>query len=280
MIPNFLVGSKPRVAVLRLQGVVAASGRLSSTLDFRTAADAIERAFKLMGAKAVALIINSPGGSPVQSRQIHDRIRALAEEKKLPVYVFVEDVAASGGYMLACAGDHIFADASSIVGSIGVISAGFGFHNAMDRIGVERRIYTAGESKSMLDPFQPERSEDVEHLKTIQTAVHEQFKTLVRERRGARLQENQAEESLMDGRFWAGERALELGLIDGLGDARTILRERYGKEVKLIPVAMKKRGLFGRTFRPGVHGGAATEAWVGTALETLEERAMWGRFGL
>jgi signal peptide peptidase SppA len=270
------------VAVLRLDGVIGTSGsRLrGSTLSIQSQEARIERAFKIGRLKAVALVVNSPGGSAVQSALIAGRIRSLAEEHDLPVIAFAEDVAASGGYWLACAADEIFANEASIVGSIGVVSSGFGFQGLIARYGVERRVHTAGESKATLDPFLPEKEEDVAHLKETQEAVHDHFKDYVRSRRGDRIDAESDE--LFTGSFWTGPRAVELGLIDGLGDIRTVMRERYGKDVQFVPITERKsmlRSLFGR-FGTSVTLERAFDGLPEQALGTLEERAVWARFGL
>ena len=220
----------PIVAVVRLTGVIGPMGPLRGGLSLAGLAPTLERAFSLGGIKAVALAVNSPGGSPVQSSLIAKRIRALAAEKKLPVFAFAEDVAASGGYWLATAGDEIFADESSIVGSIGVISAGFGFQDLLQRVGVERRVHTAGARKSMLDPFRPENAEDIARLEALQRDIHDGFKAQVRSSRGARLKGD--DDTLFSGEFWTGRRALELGLIDGIGDLRSVMRARFGEKVR------------------------------------------------
>jgi signal peptide peptidase SppA len=244
----------------------------------------IERAFSVPGAKAVALVINSPGGSAAQSHLIFRRIRAYADEKKLPVFAFVEDAAASGGYMIACAADEIFSDPTSIVGSIGVVSASFGFDRLIERIGVDRRVHTAGRNKAILDPFQPEKPEEVERLKDLQRRIHDVFVDLVRSRRGAKLDE--ANEELFSGAFWVGSEALGLGLVDGLGDIRTIMRQRFGEDVRLRMIEPARPPLLARLLGRRVPG------QVGLALEpaslidpaevvaTLEERAAWSRLGL
>jgi len=270
------------VAVLRLDGVIGTSGsRLrGSTLSIQSQEARIERAFKIGRLKAVALVVNSPGGSAVQSALIAGRIRSLAEEHGLPVIAFAEDVAASGGYWLACAADEIFANEASIVGSIGVVSSGFGFQDLIARYGVERRVHTAGESKATLDPFLPEKEEDVAHLKETQEAVHDHFKDYVRSRRGDRI--DAVSDELFTGSFWTGPRAVELGLIDGLGDIRTVMRERYGKDVQFVPITERKsmlRSLFGR-FGTSVTLERAFDGLPEQALGTLEERAVWARFGL
>jgi len=261
------------VPVVRLSGVIASSGLLGARgLSIEGVAPLLAKAFAQRGAKAVALAINSPGGSPVQSALIAQRIRLLANEKNLPVIAFVEDVAASGGYWLACAADEIFADAASIVGSIGVISAGFGFKDLIARIGVERRVHTSGAHKSMLDPFRDEKPEDVERLKRLHGEIHDGFKAWVRQRRGSRLKGDEA--ALFSGEFWTGLHGLELGLVDGLGELRAVLQQRYGAKVHL-PVISQRRRLLQRF---GLGSGIDS---IGPAtLAALEERAHWQRFGL
>lgn len=273
---------RPLVTVLRLGGVIGQVGPLRAGLSLARLAPAIERAFSLPGVKAVALAINSPGGSPVQSALIARRIRQLAAEKKLPVVAFAEDVAASGGYWLACAADEIYADRSSILGSIGVIAAGFGFQDMIERIGVQRRVYTAGDRKSMLDPFRPENPDDVARLKEIQADIHESFKAWVRERRGDRLRGTP--EELFSGEFWTGPRALELGLIDGLDDLRSAMRRRFGDDVKLRLVGEERSWLRRRLLTQSDFGSAGASllpgSWPEDLLAALEARALWSRFGL
>src|SRR6201747_100323 len=235
------------VPVVRLSGVMGAVTPLRPGMTLAGVARMLERAFAMKNAKAVAVVINSPGGSPVQSRQIYLRIRQLAAEKNLPVLVFVEDVAASGGYMIACAGDEIFCDPSSILGSIGVVGGSFGFQDLIKRIGVERRLYTAGEHKAMLDPFLPENPEDVARVKALQREIHAIFIELVKQSRGSRLKA--ADEVLFTGEYWAGETSISLGLADAIGDIRSILRARYGDKVKtpvVAPAAGMLSGLLGR----------------------------------
>ncbi len=230
------------------------------------------------GARAVALIVNSPGGSAVQSHLIFQRIRALADQHKLPVVAFVEDVAASGGYMIACAADEIVCDKASIVGSIGVVAASFGLEKLIEKIGVERRIHTAGENKVMLDPFLPEKKEDVDRLKTIQKEIHEEFIGLVKARRGAKI--DSRETALFTGEFWTGSKARELGLVDAIGDLRSTLRESYGEKVKMPLIA--ERSWFGRRSAGiGVMEQFANSPGLAEdILATLEARALWGRYGL
>ncbi len=272
----------PVVPVVRLSGVIGAVTPLRPGLTLAGIARVLERAFSYRYAKAVALVINSPGGSPVQSRQIYLRIKQLAAEKKLPVLVFVEDVAASGGYMIACAGDEIICDPSSILGSIGVVGGSFGFQEAIRRLGIERRLYTAGEHKAMLDPFLPENPDDVAKLKAIQREIHGIFISLVKESRGARL--NGADETLFTGEYWAGDSAIALGLADGIGDLRSTLRARYGEKV-LTPVIAQPTGLLsgllGRK-SPGAGQLSALESMAGLPdelISAVETRAIWAKFG-
>jgi signal peptide peptidase SppA len=272
----------PTVSVIRLSGIIGSGGALRPGITLSALAPVIERAFAVPGQQAVALQINSPGGSPVQSALVAGRIRQLADEKKVPVFAFAEDVAASGGYWLACAADEIYADPSSIIGSIGVVSAGFGFQDLIARYGIERRVHTSGARKAMLDPFQPENDEDVVRLKAIQAEIHDAFKSMVRGRRGERL--NGTDEDLFTGEFWTGARAQELGLIDGLGDLRTVMRGRFGEKVRLRLVHGERRWWRGR-----IRTGAALPPMIPTGLAddfahavigAVEERAMWSRFGL
>jgi len=264
--------------VLRLNGVIGGFGPLRRGMSLQSMAGVSQRALSMKGLKAVALSINSPGGAPVQSSLIYRRIRDLAQEKNVPVLVFVEDVAASGGYWLACAGDEIYADSNSIVGSIGVVSSGFGFVEAIKKIGIERRVYTAGKHKAMLDSFRPEDERDVAHLRTIQEDMHTSFIDLVKRRRGKKLNGD----NLFTGEFWTGKRALDLGLVDAIGDLRTVCRDRFGEKVRLVVVG-EKRGLLKRGF--GLVGAETyTSSWgfdLGAgALASVEERALWSRFGL
>lgn len=270
------------VPVVRLSGVIGAVTPLRPGMTLAGVARILERAFSYRNAKAVALVINSPGGSPVQSRQIYLRIKQLAAEKKLPVLVFVEDVAASGGYMIACAGDEIICDPSSILGSIGVVGGTFGFQEAIKRLGIERRLYTAGAHKAMLDPFLPENPDDVAKLKAIQREIHDIFISLVKESRGARLKGS--DDTLFTGEYWAGESSIALGLADGIGDLRSTLRARYGEKV-LTPVIAQPSGLlsglFGRK-APGAGQLSAMESMAGLPdelISAIETRAIWAKFG-
>lgn len=254
----------PVVPVIRLQGVIA-SGARGSALNDAGLAPMIERAFRKGKPAGVALVINSPGGSPAQSSLIAARIRRLAEEKELKVYAFVEDVAASGGYWLAAAADEIWIDANSIVGSIGVISAGFGLNEFIARYGIERRVYTAGRSKSTLDPFQPEKPEDVARIKALQEEIHQGFIDHVTTRRGSRL----ADEDIFTGEFWVGARGVELGLAEGIGHVVPKMKEVFGDKVKLVPYQQRRPFLS----RFGAH-------LAGDALALAEERVAFARFGL
>jgi len=271
-LPPFLRSDAKRVRVVCLRGVIGRVSPVSSGgLSLEAVAEQLDTAFGDERAAAVALIVNSPGGSPVQSHLIYRRIRDLAAEWEKPVFAFVEDVAASGGYMIACAADFIFADPSSIVGSIGVVSGGFGFVDAIAKLGIERRVHTAGESKAMLDPFLPERPEEVERLRELQRQVHAHFIALVREGRGDRLKDA---ENLFTGAFWTGARGAELGLVDGLADLRGEMRRRFGEKVKLVPVRGRGRLSLGRLFGTAIGGVPAAVA------DTAIERGLWSRYGL
>jgi signal peptide peptidase SppA len=275
----------PRVVpVLRFSGPIGLATPLRPGLMLATAATAIEHAFSLSKLPTVAIIINSPGGSPVQSHLIYRRLRQLAQERKKKVYVFCEDVAASGGYFLALAGDEIFADPSSIIGSIGVISASFGLDKAIAKLGIERRVYTAGACKATLDPFQPEKAEDIERLRAIQEDVHEVFIGTVKDRRGTRLKGPDSE--LFSGAFWSAAKALELGLIDGVTDLRSKMRELHGEKVKLRPVPLVVGGWLTRLrrlpslSRVGVEGDPLPLALADDLVSAIEARALWSRYGL
>jgi len=265
----------PVVPVVRLTGVIGISTPLKPGLTVASVARSLDRAFSTSKARAVALAINSPGGSAAQSHLIYRRIRHLADEKKLPVIAFIEDVGASGGYMIACAADEIIADGSSIVGSIGVVGGSFGLHKLIEKIGVERRLYTSGERKAMLDPFLEENPEDVKRLKAIQSEIHQSFIALVKERRAGKL--NGPEKDLFSGEYWTGNTAREYGLVDSIGDLRGVLRERYGEKV-LTPL-IAERGLFGRRI-PGVSLLQREPDLAEDFVSALEARAIWARYGL
>lgn len=265
----------PTVSVVPLRGVIGGFGPGRRGLSIDTVAPVLEAAFKPKHVTAVALVINSPGGSPVQSDLIARRIRDLAQENGKPVTAFVEDVAASGGYWIACAADEILVRPASIVGSIGVVSAGFGFVDAMDKLGIERRVHTAGARKALLDPFRPEREEDVAHLKAIQVELHHQFIDWVRDRRGVHLKPGE-EPELFEGKFWTGIRGIEYGLADGEGELRRTMRERHGDKTRFRTVE-RRRSLFDR-LRFGASSDPA--AWGEGVMAAVGERAMWSRFGL
>ncbi len=270
----------PSVAVVRLQGVIGAVGFGRRGLSLAALEQTLKKAFS-KHVRAVCLQINSPGGSPVQSAQIATRIRQLSKDNKIPVFAFAEDIAASGGYWLALAADEIYADAMSVVGSIGVISAGFGFQDLIAKMGVERRVHAQGAHKSFLDPFKPENPDDLARLDAIQKDIHRQFTTFVRNRRGERL--TASDETVFNGDIWTGERALELGLVDGLGDMRTIMRRKYGPDVRFLTVERPMNWLERRLGKVGFSAPDTSDArmgWASELISAVEERAHWARFGL
>ena len=279
LLPKRLRGGTPVVPVVRLSGVIGFSTPLRPGLTLAGIARPLERAFAMRKAKAVALLINSPGGSPVQSHLIYRRIRALADENDKPVIAFTEDVAASGGYMIACAADEIVCDPSSILGSIGVVGGTFGFPKLMEKIGVERRLYTAGEHKAMLDPFLPENPEDVERLKVLQRDIHADFINLVKASRGGRLKG--PEKTVFSGEYWTGNKALEYGLADAIGDLRSTLRARFGEDVA-TPLISAPRSWFGRSPSGvgGLDGLLQPPDFAEQIISALEARAIWARYGL
>ena len=263
------------VPVVRLSGVISQSGSLGRRgLSLESVEPQLKKAFSIKRAKAVAIIINSPGGSPVQSSLIGQRIRDLANRADVPVLAFCEDVAASGGYWLATSADEIYANAASVVGSIGVVSAGFGFDRAIEKLGVDRRVYTAGTNKMILDPFQAEKDTDVTRLKSLQAEIHQQFIAHVTERRGGKLKGDH--DDLFSGAFWTGATAVELGLIDGLADCRGLVTERFGDNTDLMTIEPKKRLFGGFGGLPGINAGRLVEE----AMDVAVERALLARFGL
>lgn len=265
---------KPVVAMVRLRGVIApATGGVRKSLNLESLDAQLKKAFATSGVKAVALAINSPGGSPVQSQLIADRIRQLASKNNVPVMAFCEDAAASGGYWLACAADEIYASPASIIGSVGVVSSGFGFPDLLAKIGVERRVYTAGTSKAMLDPFQPEKQDDIDHLKSLQADLHEQFKDYIKARRGARLQAE--DDVLFTGAFWAGTTAMSLGLIDQLGTMHQVLEQKFGQDYRLATISAK-----GGLSVLSALSGTRQEAIVSGLIQSAEDRFWWSRLGL
>ncbi|MGB6893661.1 MAG: S49 family peptidase [Xanthobacteraceae bacterium] len=281
LIPQRFRRDRPIVPVVRLTGVIGFSTPLRPGPSLAGIARTLDRAFAIRRAAAVALSINSPGGSPVQSHLIFRRIRELADEHKRPVIAFIEDAGASGGYMIACAGDEVIADPYSIVGSIGVVGGSFGFDKLIAKIGVERRLYTSGEHKAMLDPFLPESPDDVERLKKLQRHIHEDFIALVKSRRGAKLQG--PENDLFSGEYWTGKKAIELGLVDAIGDLRGTLRERFGDKV-VTPMITAERGFLGRRIlgvaRSDAMGAVAGLGLAEDLISALEARAIWARYGL
>jgi len=280
-LPGTLRERGPVVAAVKLHGVITPTapplGR--GVINLSVLESVLTRAFGFDRLRAVALLINSPGGSPTQSALVADRIRGLADLKNVPVLAFCEDVAASGGYWLACAADEIVAHPTSLVGSIGVVSQGFGLHGLLERFGVERRLYTAGANKSRLDPFLPEREDDVVWLRSMQTELHGMFRDWVCSRRGDRLVTGQ--QDLFTGEVWSGRRALELGLVDRLGTMRGEIAKRY-PDAEIITVEARRPLLA----RLGIAPAAAALSGRGgpesalAVLEALEHRATWSRFGL
>lgn len=263
------------IPVVRLNGTISPDTR-PGRINIQSVDPLLERAFGVKKAPAVAIVINSPGGSAVQSRMVSNRIRQLADETDKQALIFIEDVAASGGYFIAVGGDEIFADPSSIVGSIGVIYSSFGFVEAIDKLGIERRIHTAGKNKSTLDPFMPEKSEDVERIKGFELDIHQVFIDHVKARRGDKL--NAPDDELFTGEWWTAVRGLDLGLIDHLGDMHTVLRERFGDKVNLLPIK-QKRGLFTAP-RIGLGGVALGDGLATDIVAAVEDRLNWSRFGL
>ena len=257
---------------IRLTGVIGSAGRFKQGIDFSGQQEIIKKAFSFKKAKSIAISINSPGGSPVQSHLIHDYIRQLAKKNKKKVIVFAEDVAASGGYLIACAGDEIYANSSSIVGSIGVISASFGFQNAIKKIGVERRVYTAGKNKSTLDPFKEEKDEDIERIKKLQLELHSDFIEVVKKSRGAKLKDPE-KNNTFTGEFWSGSASIKLGLIDGIGNAEQILREKFGEDI-VIKKLEKQKSFIAKKLSSSI------DNQIDNIASVIEERALWQKFGL
>ena len=255
---------------IRLAGVIGSAGRFKQGIDFSGQQEIIKKAFSFKKAESIAISINSPGGSPVQSHLIHDYIRQLAKKNKKKVIVFAEDVAASGGYLIACAGDEIYANSSSIIGSIGVIYSSFGFTELIKKIGVERRVHTAGKNKSTLDPFLDEKKEDIERLKNIQLDLHKDFIEVVEKSRGSKLKKLELE--LFSGEFWSGSKAKELGLIDEVGDANKVLREKFGDDV-VIKKFEKTKGWLSKKL-------SSSNDHVDQLANILDEKSVWQRYGL
>jgi serine protease SohB len=277
LVPRRFRRDTPVVPVVRLMGIIGFSTPLRPGLTLAAVARTLDRVFAVRNSPAVALAINSPGGSPVQSHLIFRRIRELAAEKNKRVIAFVEDAAASGGYMIACAGDEIIADPHSIVGSIGVVGGSFGFDKLIGKLGIERRLYTSGEHKAMLDPFLPENPGDVERLKGLQREIHQDFIALVKSRRAGKL--NGPENDLFSGEYWTGRRALDLGLVDAIGDLRGVLRERFGDKV-VTPLVSAERGWLGRRVAGVARGDLMQTGLAEDLISALEARALWARYGL
>ena len=260
---------KKLIPLIKLSGVIGNVGKFKQGIDFSGQQEIIKKAFSIKKAPAVAITINSPGGSPVQSHLIHDFIRYQAKKTKKKVIIFAEDVAASGGYLIACAGDEIYANKSSIIGSIGVIYSSFGFKDLIQKIGVQRRVYTAGKNKSTLDPFMEEKQEDIERLKNIQLDLHKDFIEVVEASRSTKLKKDTGTE-LFSGEFWSGRKAKELGLIDGLGNADQILKEKFGEDVN-IKKFEKTKGWLAKKL--------SSESQTDQVISILEERSIWQRYG-
>ena len=257
---------------IKLTGVIGNVGKFKQGIDFSGQEEIISKAFSVKKAPCVAITINSPGGSPVQSHLIYSYIRQLAEKSKVKVMIFAEDVAASGGYLISCAGDEIYANSSSIIGSIGVISASFGFKDLIKKIGIERRVYTAGKNKSTLDPFVDEKEEDVKRLKSIQLELHADFIKVVETSRGSKLKDPE-KNNIFTGEFWTGKTALKIGLIDGIGNADQILKEKFGDKV-IIKSFEKPKGFIARKLSSSIQDP------VDRLANIIEEKSMWQKFGL
>ena len=263
---------KTVVPHVRLTGIIGSAGRFKQGMDLDGQKDILKKAFSLKKISHVAISINSPGGSPVQSHLIYSYIRELADKKKIKVLIFAEDVAASGGYLISCAGDEIYANSSSIIGSIGVISASFGFKDLIKKIGVERRVYTAGKNKSTLDPFVEEKEEDVKRLKSIQLELHDDFIKVVETSRGSKLKDPE-KNNIFTGEFWTGKAALKLGLIDGIGNADQVLKEKFGDKV-VIKKFEKQKSFIAKKLSSSIQDP------VDSLANILEEKSMWQKFGL
>jgi len=273
---NLICKKSTNIAVVNLSGVIGKGGKIDQGINIENVNPILEKAFETKGAKAIAINVNSPGGSPVQSELIYTRIKELSVEKKIPVFTFAQDVAASGGYFILLAGEEIFAHNASIVGSIGVISAGFGFEDLIKKIGVERRIYAQGKNKAVLDPFSPENPESIEILKSAQRDVFESFKDLVRQNRKEKLKES--DDYLFNGAFWSGKKAAELGLVDAIGDMRNVMKNKFGEKVKFINIEPKKKGFIKELLSNKV--GEFNSNLAGNLINKIEEKGVWGRFGL
>ncbi|AFC71308.1 S49 family peptidase [Rickettsia australis] len=267
--------SKEVIAVLRLSGVIGKVSAMQSGLTLESLNELIEKAFKIKKLKALCLIINSPGGSPVQSELIAKRIRDLAKENKIKIYSFIEDMAASGGYWIACSGDWIYASYSSVIGSIGVVSSGFGFHEAINKLGIERRVYTEGKNKAILDPFKPINKEDLKIIKDLQKQVYEHFVEYVKTRRVGKL--TQQDEILFNGEFWAGQTALDYGLIDGIGDMYSIMKEKFGDNIKFQYLCAKQPWLKKKL---GMGSKILTDNLANSLIDVIENKIINDKFDI
>jgi signal peptide peptidase SppA len=272
---NLICKKSANIAVVNLFGIIGKGSKLEGGINIENVDPLLQKAFETKNLKAIAINVNSPGGSPVQSELIYLRIRELSSEKKIPVFTFAQDVAASGGYFILLAGDEIFAHNSSIIGSIGVISAGFGFEELIKKIGVQRRIYAQGKNKSVLDPFSPENPESVEILKSAQRDVFESFKNLVRQNRKDKLKES--DDYLFNGAFWSGTKAAEVGLVDKIGDMRSVMKDKFGDKIKFINIEPRKKGMIKELLASKISFGSDLASGL---VETIEEKSFWNRFGL
>ena len=261
-----------------MSGVIGSAGRFKQGIDFSGQQEIIKKAFSFKKAKNIAISINSPGGSPVQSHLIHDYIRQLAKKNEKKVIVFAEDVAASGGYLIACAGDEIYANSSSIVGSIGVIYASFGFDKLIKKYGVERRIFTTGKNKSILDSFQKQKLSDIKKLKSVQMNIFKNFKDIVIKSRGKKI--NKENKEIFSGSFWAGNEAVKLGLVDGIGDLKSIMKNKFGEKIKYVTIKPKKsflKSIFSKSFYSKDLVG--TKKIINDIITYMESKNIWGRYG-
>jgi signal peptide peptidase SppA len=265
-----------KIAVVNLCGVIGKGGKIEQGLNIENTSPLLEKAFAVKNLKAVAININSPGGSPVQSELIFQRIRELSLEKKISVFTFAQDLAASGGYFILLAGDELFAHNASIVGSIGVISAGFGFEELIKKIGVQRRIYAEGKNKAVLDPFSPENEENIQILKSAQRDVYESFKNLVKERRKNKL--TISDDELFNGAFWSGKKAFEIGLVDAIGNMREVMKSKFGNKIKFVNIEPKKKGIIKELLANKI--GQFNVNLVENLVDKIEEKSVWGKFGL
>ena len=274
---NFLK-KKKIIPVIYISGIIGNIGGLRKGITISSIEDLLEKAFKIKNSAAVAIIINSPGGSPVQSSLIYKRIKKLAKKNNTKVIFFVEDVAASGGYYIACAGDEIYVDENSIVGSIGVIYASFGFNKLIKKYGIERRIFTTGKYKSILDSFQKQKLSDVKKLKSIQTEIFKNFKDVVLKSRIKKI--NKQNKNIFSGSFWAGKEAIKLGLVDGIGDLKTIMEKKFGEKLRYVPIKPKKsflKGILSKSFYS--KDLVDTKKIINDMMTYMESRNIWGRYG-